>query len=279
MGLFKRICFLIYSLAGVYFFGMLAASMSAALQIYIIAAFDLQYVRISMIVAGSLVAFGCVVILLRALFTKNRKVVYITRDRANQVSVTRTAIASQATHLIEETGYFKVSSMRIQTKKYGHVRVSARVEPRVSCDLIEAGEELHNRLQLGLKDVVGDNIDAIKLEFSRAHEYADYDDSHMNIDDEFELSDEAIMHDGKYSDDFSHEQEILGGNGGDYTSAISQQTRNDSEQKNLVSPADTSEITVSMSHYSNNVSPTQQEDTSTSSDTTSFVPDDPLHKE
>lgn len=278
MGLFKRICFLIYSLAGVYFFGMLAASMSAALQIYIIAAFDLQYVRISMIVAGSIVAFGCIIILLRALFTKNRKVVYITRDRSNQVSVTRTAIASQATHLIEETNLFKVSSMRIQTKKYGHVRVSARIEPRVSCDLIAAGEELHNRLQVGLKNVVGDNVDAIKLEFSRAHEYADYDDIHTDIDDEFELSEDEAMYTDSYSVHTSAEQEVQDVEGGD-VSDTSHQFFGSLEKKNPLSPADTSEITVSMSHYSNNGASAQPEDTSALSDAPSCIPDDPSHKE
>lgn len=251
MGLFKRICFLVYGLVGMYFFGVLALACCTATQPYISYALTSREMRISMVVAGCILAFGCFLMLVRALFVRNRKVVIIHKDKSSQVSVSRAAIASQAKHTIEEDGLFVVTNMLVKSGKYGHVRVSARVQPRVSCDLIQAAKQLHDALAQSLQAIVGEHVDGIKLEFSRAQAYNTADDMQDEYlddtyDSEYDASfalDSAAVHTAEDCSDVQYEESKAASampHGGADTPDVPSQPK---------SVQETSEITVSMTHY------------------------------
>ena len=116
-------------------------------------------------------ALGCLVCLLRSIFKRNRKVVIVSQQGGDQITVSRDAITSQATHVIEEDGTFKARRVRVWAKKRGHVRVYARVQPQMTVDTVRAGEELHDKLVAGLTTVCGENVDSVDLEFTNAAEY------------------------------------------------------------------------------------------------------------
>ena len=172
MGFFKRLCLFVFGLAGLLalaalvlpWFGPWTSEATALLGV------DEYYVAVEALVLVT--ALGCLICLLRSIFKRNRKTVIVAKEGGDQITVTRDAIASQATHVIEEDGVYTAKRVSVWAKKRGHVRVAARVQPQMTVDTVAAGKDLHDRLVAGLTTVCGDNVDSVDLEFLNAAEYA-----------------------------------------------------------------------------------------------------------
>lgn len=172
MGFFKRLCLFVFGLAGLLaltalvlpWFGPWTSEATALLGV------DEYYIAVEALVLVT--ALGCLVCLLRSIFKRNRKTVIVAKEGGDQITVTRDAIASQATHVIEEDGTYTAKRVSVWAKKRGHVRVAARVQPQMTVDTVAAGKDLHDRLVAGLTTVCGDNVDSVDLEFLNAAEYA-----------------------------------------------------------------------------------------------------------
>lgn len=172
MGFFKRLCLFVFGLAGLLaltalvlpWFGPWTSEATALLGV------DEYYIAVEALVLVT--ALGCLVCLLRSIFKRNRKTVIVAKEGGDQITVTRDAIASQATHVIEEDGAYAAKRVSVWAKKRGHVRVAARVQPQMTVDTVAAGRDLHDRLVAGLTTVCGDNVDSVDLEFLNAAEYA-----------------------------------------------------------------------------------------------------------
>lgn len=172
MGFFKRLCLFVFGLGGLLalaalvlpWFGPWTSEATALLGV------DEYYVAVEALVLVT--ALGCLICLLRSIFKRNRKTVIVAKEGGDQITVTRDAIASQATHVIEEDGAYVAKRVSVWAKKRGHVRVAARVQPQVTVDTVAAGKDLHDRLVAGLTTVCGDNVDSVDLEFLNAAEYA-----------------------------------------------------------------------------------------------------------
>lgn len=172
MGFFKRLCLFVFGLAGLLalaalvlpWFGPWTSEATALLGV------DEYYVAVEALVLVT--ALGCLICLLRSIFKRNRKTVIVAKEGGDQITVTRDAIASQATHVIEEDGTYTAKRVSVWAKKRGHVRVAARVQPQMTVDTVAAGRDLHDRLVAGLTTVCGDNVDSVDLEFLNAAEYA-----------------------------------------------------------------------------------------------------------
>lgn len=172
MGFFKRLCLFVFGLAGLLaltalvlpWFGPWTSEATALLGV------DEYYIAVEALVLVT--ALGCLICLLRSIFKRNRKTVIVAKEGGDQITVTRDAIASQATHVIEEDGAYAAKRVSVWAKKHGHVRVAARVQPQMTVDTVAAGKDLHDRLVAGLTTVCGDNVDSVDLEFLNAAEYA-----------------------------------------------------------------------------------------------------------
>ena len=172
MGFFKRLCLFVFGLAGLLalaalvlpWFGPWTSEATALLGV------DEYYIAVEALVLVT--ALGCLICLLRSVFKRNRKTVIVAKEGGDQITVTRDAIASQATHVIEEDGAYVAKRVSVWAKKRGHVRVAARVQPQMTVDTVVAGKDLHDRLVAGLTTVCGDNVDSVDLEFLNAAEYA-----------------------------------------------------------------------------------------------------------
>ena len=92
MGIFKRICMLIYSLAGFVLFGAFIISTQASMTPLAQYVMTYAVVRHALPACGVILFIGCVVMFLRAVFTRNRRVVIITKTKDNQITVSRNAI-------------------------------------------------------------------------------------------------------------------------------------------------------------------------------------------
>lgn len=179
MGIFKRLCMLIYALTGIFFFGSLLAASYDATSTYALYVFRLSFVQQLMKIAPFIIVFGCVIMLLRAFFTRNRKVVIISKAKDNKITVSLRAIESQAKHVIEEDGRFCVVRLYVKSAKYGHIRVNARIQPEETEDLLTASDELKSKLYAGLSVIVGNHIDSINLEFAQAKNYVSVSDEDL----------------------------------------------------------------------------------------------------
>ena len=179
MGIFKRLCMLIYALTGIFFFGSLLAASYDATSTYALYVFRLSFVQQLMKIAPFIIVFGCVIMLLRAIFTRNRKVVIISKAKDNKITVSLRAIESQAKHVIEEDGRFCVVRLYVKSAKYGHIRVNVRIQPEETEDLLTASDELKSKLYAGLSVIVGNHIDSVNLEFAQAKNYVSVSDEDL----------------------------------------------------------------------------------------------------
>ena len=179
MGIFKRLCMLIYALTGIFFFGSWLAASYDVTSTYTLYVFRLSFVQQLMKIAPFIIVFGCVIMLLRAIFTRNRKVVIISKAKDNKITVSLHAIESQAKHVIEEDGRFCVVRLYVKAAKYGHIRVNARIQPEETEDLLTASDELKSKLYAGLSIIVGNHIDSVNLEFAQAKNYVSVNDEDL----------------------------------------------------------------------------------------------------
>ncbi len=225
MGMLKRICLFVFGLSGLLVLAALALPWFGpwSQEAQALMGVDIYYMVVECLIA--LVVLGHLACLLRSILTRNRKVVVVSRVDADQITVTRSAISSQVTHVIEEDGRFRARRVSVSSRTRGHVRVYARVQPTQTVDVVEEGRALHDRLLAGLAVVVGDNVDGVELEFLNAEEYLPEpaEASQAVAEGEPDLGPEPVA-------------DEAGGTQGAGSESPSQR----------LSPSDTSEITVSM---------------------------------
>lgn len=162
----KRLCTVIFVLADLFALGALtltwygpwtdAATSLLYLESYALAVFA------CLVVSG----LGLLVLLVRALFAGRRvRTVEVASVDGGVISVTRDAIAAQASHIVEADGTCTAARVRVDAKPRGHVRVHVRVLPRQTVDVVAKGAELHTELVDGLAAVCGDTVENVSLEF------------------------------------------------------------------------------------------------------------------
>ena len=162
----KRLCTVIFVLADLFALGALtltwygpwtdAATSLLYLEPYALAVFA------CLVVSG----LGLLVLLVRALFAGRRvRTVEVASVDGGVISVTRDAIAAQASHIVEADGTCTAARVRVDAKPRGHVRVHVRVLPRQTVDVVAKGAELHTELVDGLAAVCGDTVENVSLEF------------------------------------------------------------------------------------------------------------------
>lgn len=165
MGVFKRICLLVFGLAGLLslvalalpWWGPWTEEARALLGVY------WYYVTLECLIYITI--FGLLICLIRALFTRNRKVIVVAKVRGGTITITRDAIAAQVVHMIEDGQGFRARRVRVKAKRHGHVRVACRVQPLHATSVVSEGKALHDRIVVGLKEVCGDHVDKVQIEF------------------------------------------------------------------------------------------------------------------
>lgn len=165
MGGFKRLCLAVWSLAGVFTLAALGLTWVGPWTDVASALMVINGYWMALEVCFCITAAGLVATLLRALFSRRVKTVEVTTVDGGVISVTRAAIASQASHIVEADGSCAAARVSVSAKPRGHVRVHVRVLPHESVDVVEKGAQLHEELCLGLAAVCGDKLEDVSLEF------------------------------------------------------------------------------------------------------------------
>ena len=128
-------------------------------------------------------AVGAVLALLRGILTpRNAKTVLVGIPGGDQITVSTSAIASQAAHIVEQEGDYLVQKVRVSASHH-KVNVRVRVRPAYAIDVTQEGAHLHEALIDGLSTICGKAINRVTVEFSEPESleprplYEDYDES------------------------------------------------------------------------------------------------------
>lgn len=166
MGVFRRLCLLVFGLAGLV---CLAALVLPALGLYqreintILA--DPIFANI-LLGCAAVAALGLLFCMLKAIFTpRNYRSVIVSSANGDTIQVTRDAIKAQAAHIVERDGTLTARHVNVRAKKRGKVRVFVRVRPNVTINVVERGAELHDELMEGLAEICGNTVTHVGIEF------------------------------------------------------------------------------------------------------------------
>ncbi len=175
MNWFKRLCLFVFSLSGLASLAALSLTYAGPWQIQartLVLEVRWYYYVLCALVCISVV--GLLLTLLRSLFApRNPRETIVAEVEGGDIIVTRTAIVSQARHVVEGEGNYVASSIHVRVRKRGHVRVSMRVTPRRPVDVVASGEELYAKLASGLAEVCGDSVTSINLVFTDPEQFDD----------------------------------------------------------------------------------------------------------
>lgn len=166
MSVFKRLCAIVFVLADLAALAALALTWYGPWTSAASALFAVGEYSLAVVACLAISAFGLLVLLLRALFSRRTvRTVEIATVDGGVISVTRDAIAAQASHIVEADGTCAAARIRVDAKARGHVRVHVRVLPHETVDVVAKGAELHEELIDGLAAVCGDKVEDVSLEF------------------------------------------------------------------------------------------------------------------
>ena len=169
MGGIKRFCLFVFGLAGVLCLCALALPWVGPYQSEAAALMANPYYYLASQALLAVTAFGLVVTLLVSIFApRKRKTVVISSDGGDQITVTKTAISSQATHVIEDGDRYVAEKVRVGLGRGGKIEVAARIRPRRVVDVTIEGKRLHDDLASGLATICGDRVQHVNLEFVEA---------------------------------------------------------------------------------------------------------------
>lgn len=162
----KRLCMVLFVLADLFALAALALTWYGPWTSQASALLSMEYYSIALLVCLGVTGLGLLVLLCRALFARRKvRTVEVATVDGGVISVTRDAIAAQASHIVEADGTCTADRVVVDAKPRGHVRVHVRVLPHETVDVVMKGAELHEELVEGLAAVCGDKIEGVSLEF------------------------------------------------------------------------------------------------------------------
>ncbi|QOY60300.1 alkaline shock response membrane anchor protein AmaP [Thermophilibacter immobilis] len=162
---FKRLCMVVFVLADLCALAALALTWYGPWTGVASALLNVGGYALAVLVCLAVSVLGLVILLARALFVRKVRTVEVATVDGGTISVTRDAIAAQASHIVEADGTCTASRVRVDAKPRGRVRVHVRVLPRETVDVVLKGAELHEELLSGLAAVCGDTVEDVSLEF------------------------------------------------------------------------------------------------------------------
>ena len=162
----KRLCTAVFALACAFALAAFALTWYGPWTAEVSALFVLEPFSVAVLACLAISALGLLVLLGRALFARRAvRTVEIATVDGGVISVTRDAIAAQASHIVEADGTCAAARVRVDAKARGHIRVHVRVLPHETVDVVAKGAELHEELMDGLAAVCGDKVEDVSLEF------------------------------------------------------------------------------------------------------------------
>lgn len=166
MGFLKKLAMTVWFLATAFAFAALLLTIfgpwtKEALALY---AIDSWSYAVQGCAAFSLI--GGFVMWIRVLARRKKaQAIELEDEEGSTISITRDAIASQATYIVEEDGSCEATKVSVYAGKHGTVSVAVTIRPHETVSAVEKGAELKEELQEGLTKLCGERISSVYLEF------------------------------------------------------------------------------------------------------------------
>lgn len=167
MGGFRRFILFLFSLAGLFALAVLALPPVFGLgEVEIIVLMSYEAFRIAFEASLAMLTAWLAFELLRSLFSRKPKESISVMDiDGGAITVTRSAVASQASHIVEALGLGVAKDVRVKSSKHGSVAVDVRVTPYESIDVVSEAPLLHEALVTGLSAMCGERLGEVNVEF------------------------------------------------------------------------------------------------------------------
>lgn len=107
----------------------------------------------------------CACNLLRALFSRRHDAISVMEVDGGKITVTRNAVASQASRVVEESGLGTTRDVDVRSSATGTVSVAVKVVPHESIDITREAPTLHDLLVRGLTAMCGECLGTVDVEF------------------------------------------------------------------------------------------------------------------
>ena len=172
MSVFKRLCKVVFALAGLFSLGALSLTWAGPWRDVASALMVVDYYWYALEACVCVTALGLLIELGRGLFARRTRTVQVATVDGGAITVTREAIASQASHIVEADGTCTAARVHVDAKPRGHVRVAVRVLPHETVDVVVKGAQLHEELLQGLSTVCGNTVEDVSLEFVEPQAFA-----------------------------------------------------------------------------------------------------------
>lgn len=166
MGGFRRFILFVFSLAGIACLAALALPWFGLFpdEIAMLEGYDWYVMAVE--VCLGMTAAWLVFELLRSLLSRKRRDAISVMDvDGGAITVTKSAVASQAGHIVEALGVGEARTVDVSASRSGVVRVDVKVTPFESIDVTDEAPTLHEGLVAGLSAMVGEHLGAVNVEF------------------------------------------------------------------------------------------------------------------
>ena len=168
MGGFRRFTLFVFSLAGVAcavvpLVVMAPRASSFASMVETLASYG--GAELGYLVCVLMTLAWCVCNLLRALFSRRHDAISVMDVDGGKITVTRNAVASQASRVVEESGIGTARGVDVRSSATGTVSVAVKVVPHESIDITREAPALHDLLVRGLTAMCGERLGAVDVEF------------------------------------------------------------------------------------------------------------------
>lgn len=170
MGGFRRFVLFVFALAGIVCLAALAIQWFGLLDVESLLGDAYSGYVAAVNVCLGMTAAWLVFELGRALFSGRSDAVLVTSIDGGEISVTKRAVASQASRIVEAAHIGVARSVDVRAGKRGPVRVRVKIAPCAPVDVTRVAPKLHDQLVSGLSAMCGDCLGPVSVEFLEAQQ-------------------------------------------------------------------------------------------------------------
>lgn len=168
MGGFRRFVLFVVSLAGIAcavvpLVAMAPRATDFASMVETLASY--RGAELGYLVCALVTLTWCAANLIRALFSRRHDAISVMEVDGGKITVTRNAVASQASRVVEESGLGTARGVDVRSSATGTVSVAVKVVPHESIDITHEAPTLHDLLVRGLTAMCGERLGAVDMEF------------------------------------------------------------------------------------------------------------------
>lgn len=170
MGGFRRFLIFVYSVAGILALLVLGLAAFGPWQAQVHTFLSMRWATVLVEALAGIALLGLVASLVRSIVSKRVDSVRVQSIDGGLITVSRDSIASQAARVVESDGSCAVEDVTVRARRNGKVRVSVKVLPHATVDVLKKGRSLHDELVTELRAICGNRLGKVSLEFMEPEE-------------------------------------------------------------------------------------------------------------